>query len=89
MQCDEIQNTATFHKTTSDLKHAVFLWSFTKTIMKGKNKPLNEGKREPQQYCAILRIFQLVSVNRSQAVMESLSQLLHRLLQITEQPRGT
>jgi len=34
------------------------------------HKPLNEGKRLPRQYCAILSRFRPASVNRSQAAVE-------------------
>jgi len=56
---------------------------------KETNKPLNEGKRLPRQYCAILSRFRPASVNRSQAAVESLAQLQHRLVQTAEPPHET
>jgi len=56
---------------------------------KQNNTPLYVRKRLPQQYYTILNRFQLVKVNRWQAVMESLSPLRHRLPQTIMQPRET
>jgi len=78
-------NTMVPHTVASRLLQTICIW----IICKQSNVPLNVRKRLPRWCCTVQNIFQLVSVNLSQAAVESLSLLRHRPLQTTMQLRET